>query len=1113
MEINQAEIIQNQEALVQIFVQASSISERISNSFFKPDTTQNSLEQIDNRLKHWCHVVAQGNWKKFQQRLQWDGIDIDTVRPALGKLIAEDVQTLPIWVETLREIIQTASELAGENKLVDGTKIPIKPGNPLPFEDLLLPAILVARKKLLTCLGYPVIFQHNLPLQLTCESAYLSLERSLLQTLSNLCSKTLDFEFSRFRPFGQNLLNLLEKETKSQVYYNAFVQELLQDGLLSFFQKYSVLGRLIATKMDFWVEAIAEFLQRLEEDMSEIQKLFQPKQESSLEAEEELSRSNSYIGKVTKIKPTLSDAHNQGRHVMALTFESGLKLIYKPKNLTSEVSYNQFLEWCNQQGLPLPFKVIKVLDRDTHGWVEYVEQLPCKNEAAVQRFYQRGGMLLGILYILGGNDCHFENLIASGEHPVLIDMETLMHHDASIFVSFSEETNAQAEVNQKFLDSVLRTGLLPYWSLKNEKIAYDVSGLGNCNYQKTSQRKPVWKFINTDNMHRGYDKIPVSTPQNVPTLNGIELSPNNYLDHLVEGFKQMYSFFIKQREVLINKDSPLVSFQSQQVRFLFRTTQVYFEVLQKTLSPDFMQNGIDRSIELDILSRAFLTGENKPFVWRIFYAELKSMETLDIPYFKASSDSDALTINSIEKPIEHYFKESSYKQVIWRLQNLNVTDLAQQVALIQGAFYARVAQASEPITFERKSTDFSRLNSLTSEQLLQKAQVIAKEIQERAILGADGSANWIGLSYISEAKRYQLQVIGNDLYDGNLGIAIFLSSLAQVTGDIQYRSLGLGALQSLRRVFQTASLDYIQKYVRSIGIGGGTGIGSIIYSLVKISHLLEEESLVEDAQRAADLITSEIIFADRKLDLMHGTSGTILGLLALYAKTGDQKILDKAIICGQHLLENQVNFDKYPKAWKTLGEKPSTGLAHGAAGIIYALLRLYAMTQDKAYLKAAFKGIEYERIVFFREQINQPSFRFVAWCHGAPGIGLARLGSLSILETDEIRQDAEVALQTTQKYGLRDLDFLCCGNFGRIELLLVAAQKLSRLDLLEIARKQSTWLVDHAEKTGGYQLFRNLPNHEFSAFSPSFFRGTAGIGYELLRLAYPDKFSSILLWE
>ncbi|HAA33506.1 MAG TPA: hypothetical protein DCE56_44520 [Cyanobacteria bacterium UBA8553] len=104
----------------------------------------------------------------------------------------------------------------------------------------------------------------------------------------------------------------------------------------------------------------------------------------------------------------------------------------------------------------------------------------------------------------------------------------------------------------------------------------------------------------------------------------------------------------------------------------------------------------------------------------------------------------------------------------------------------------------------------------------------------------------------------------------------------------------------------------------------------------------------------------------------------------------------------------------------------------------------------------------------------------------------------------------EVALQTTQKYGLQGLDLLCCGIFGHIELLLVAAQKLSRPDLREMALQRATCVVARAEQTGGYQLFPNLPNY---VFSPSFFQGTAGIGYELLRLAYPEILPSVLLLE
>lgn len=37
--------------------------------------------------------------------------------------------------------------------------------------------------------------------------------------------------------------------------------------------------------------------------------------------------------------------------------------------------------------------------------------------------------------------------------------------------------------------------------------------------------------------------------------------------------------------------------------------------------------------------------------------------------------------------------------------------------------------------------------------------------------------------------------------------------------------------------------------------------------------------------------------------------------------------------------------------------------------------------------------------------------------------------------------------------------------------------------------------------------------HRAPAFAPGFFRGMAGIGYQCLRLAFPDTIPSILLWS
>ena len=193
-----------------------------------------------------------------------------------------------------------------------------------------------------------------------------------------------------------------------------------------------------------------------------------------------------------------------------------------------------------------------------------------------------------------------------------------------------------------------------------------------------------------------------------------------------------------------------------------------------------------------------------------------------------------------------------------------------------------------------------------------------------------------------------------------------------------------------------------------------------------------------------------------------------------------------------------------------------TGFSHGAAGIAYALLRLYGVTQDTIFLAAAEEAIAYERSVFSPVAQNWPDLRgdkpsFIAnWCHGAPGIALARLGSLGILDNEEIRQEIDIALHTTQKFALQDIDHLCCGNFGRMDVLLVAARQLQRPELLEIVQKQAAWVVTRAEKAGSYQLFSSLLR---GTYNPGFFQGTAGIGYELLRLAYPNLIPSALLWE
>jgi lantibiotic modifying enzyme len=277
--------------------------------------------------------------------------------------------------------------------------------------------------------------------------------------------------------------------------------------------------------------------------------------------------------------------------------------------------------------------------------------------------------------------------------------------------------------------------------------------------------------------------------------------------------------------------------------------------------------------------------------------------------------------------------------------------------------------------------------------------------------------------------------------------------------------------------------------------------------------------LLQEAHQLKVLITPEQITADKTFDVVGGTAGTILGLLSLFAATEKMTpspVLELAIACGEHLLNHQAGNQDEPKAWKTWRDRRLTGFSQGAAGIAYALLRLFAVTQDSRWLEAAKEAIAYEQTKFSPNAQNwldmrseEPKFQ-VSWAQGAAGIALARLGGLSVLDTDSIRQQIAIGLETTQQSMVWGVDSLCWGNFGRIETLLVAAQTLNCPHLLTAAHQATAVVLDKARSQGTFTLFLHGSSQ---TMNPGFFQGLSGIGYQLLRLAYPDQLPSVLLWQ
>jgi len=107
----------------------------------------------------------------------------------------------------------------------------------------------------------------------------------------------------------------------------------------------------------------------------------------------------------------------------------------------------------------------------------------------------------------------------------------------------------------------------------------------------------------------------------------------------------------------------------------------------------------------------------------------------------------------------------------------------------------------------------------------------------------------------------------------------------------------------------------------------------------------------------------------------------------------------------------------------------------------------------------------------------------------------------SDLGTDASRSELERALELSARGDLGERDGLCCGNAGIVDILATAGRVLQRPQLSEHARRLALGIVSRAHAHGHYALELESVG---ALACRGLFQGTAGIGYALLRLAYPD---------
>jgi type 2 lantibiotic biosynthesis protein LanM len=369
-------------------------------------------------------------------------------------------------------------------------------------------------------------------------------------------------------------------------------------------KEYPVLARHVWLCINQWVDSTCEFLERLSTDAEKISKTFCV---------------DGQLGVLEQVQVGAGDRHRNGHSVTIASFSSGAKLVYKLRSLDIEEHFQRLLEWLNERGNHPPFKTLRILNRGAYGWVEFIDAKGCSSEEEVQRFFERQGGYLALLYSLEATDFHFENLIASGEHPVLVDLEALFHPIMGFEGTAQSPTAASDVLNH----SVLHVGILPRRSWINEESdGVDLSGLGGGEGQLSPRPNLYLEGMGTDMMRVSRKHFPISGRHNRPSLNNEGVEVLSYGNFLMRGFTNIYHLLLAHQDELLAEDGPLAQFANDEVRVLLRSSATYALFLQDSFHPDYLRDALDRERLFD---RLWVEVEGRSYLSRIIPCEREDL--------------------------------------------------------------------------------------------------------------------------------------------------------------------------------------------------------------------------------------------------------------------------------------------------------------------------------------------------------------------------------------------------------------------------------------------------------------------------------------------------------
>ena len=417
----------------------------------------------------------------------------------------------------------------------------------------------------------------------------------------------------------------------------------------------------------------------------------------------------------------------------------------------------------------------------------------------------------------------------------------------------------------------------------------------------------------------------------------------------------------------------------------------------------------------------------------------------------------------------------------------------------------------ETRTWLKAEADASNAIPAPSEVDREEALHLAREIGDALCAAAEEHGG--GLCWKRRFEWIERTEYSPDLYAGAAGIGLFLAELARTTGEERYADAARGAARWLSGpVWGRGRSQH----------GFHSGEAGVAFFFLRLAELLDAPGYVA----AADLRLRRLRgAAPLTIDLMYGTAGTILGLLAMHAVSGETQYLVEGRRLGDELVGKALPakasrgcYWEIPSSAPGGPVSPHLGLLHGVAGVGLALAYLGCVTGDEYYVDCAQGAAELllaqavanparEELLIWPGHVDDAARGLQAHCHGAGGIGQFFLWLDALAPDQRYRKAARsAAYAIAAQRATETRAGICHGVSGTGHFMLDCHHRFG----------DSQWLALAGECGGLLERFR-VPErpgvyamHGKEAVSPDLMLGYAGPGSFLLRFAKAGSASDLI---